>query len=133
MERGEFHDQKRSLLGCTRIDLPPVEWHVDVSRIHSGGHMGRAPAHPSMQPSGVKRWNPKQPTEDPTDGCPAGWYRSIFIGSIYPYLRRRDDHGNRVANLLLDRCDDDLILQLIAYAEEEQERWENYRAETVNA
>lgn len=131
-QKDEWDDAKRSALGCARIDLPPVAWHVDVTRIHSGGHMGRAPAHPSMQPAGIKRWSPQQPTEDPADGCPASWYRSRFIASVMPYLRRRDDNGNRVANLILERCDDDLILQFVAYAEDEQERWESYRAETMS-
>lgn len=131
-QREEWLDEKRSAHGCTRIDLPAVEWHVDAKAIHRGGWMGRAPIPASTASTdGIKR-NPQQPTEDPTHGCPGGAYRSIFVASVMPYLRRRTESGDRVQNLILDRCDDDLILQLVAYAEEEQERWEAYRAETMS-
>lgn len=69
------------------------------------------------------------PTEDPDEGCPGGWYRSRFVDSVLPFLRRRDGNGGRVQNLRLDRTDDDLVIDLVAYLEAEQERWEAYRAE----
>jgi hypothetical protein len=73
-----------------------------------------------------------EPPEDPTEGCPAGWYWSAFVQSVRPYLRRRDQQGNRVANLLLERVEDEVLLALVAYLEDEQERWESYRWETLN-
>lgn len=115
----EWVDDRRAERGCTRIDIPPVEWDVAAVAIHRGGWMGRAPVRETEQ-FGIKI-SPRHPTELPTEGCPGGWYRSRFVASVLPYMRRRDDHGGRVQNHLLDRADDDLIYQLIAYAEEAQE------------
>ena len=56
---------------------------------------------------------PPVPPEDPAEGCPGGYYRSLFVASVAPYLRRRDGQGNRVANPLLDRTDDEVLLQLV--------------------
>lgn len=115
--------------------MPPVRWDVDASKLNAAGWMGRQAITASTALS--ERANPRHPLnyprETPEHGCPGGWYRSVFVTSIYPYLRRRDDHGNRVQNLILDRCDDDLILQLVAYAEDEQERWEGWRAEVMSS
>jgi hypothetical protein len=128
----EWLDEKRSERACTLIDAPLVVARLVHKTIHSGGWMGRAALPGSTPPPpGVQRWATSHPTEDATEGCPGGWYRSLFVASIYPYLRRRDDHGNRVANLLLDRCDDDLVLQLVQYAEDEQERYKGWEAEQM--
>lgn len=85
--------------------------------------MGRLPIHPSQAPIGL-RINPQQPTEDAREGCPGSWYRSRFVATLMPYMRRRAEHGARVPNLLLDRCDDDVIIQLVNYTEEQQEAYE---------
>jgi hypothetical protein len=135
-QKGEWLDHPRSKRGCTRIDLPPVAWDVDANAIHRGGWMGRHPITAAQADAQAARGTrikvaPKYPTEDPDDGCPAGWYRSLFVASLYPYLRRRDSNGNRVANLMLDRTDDDVIVQLAMLAEDEQERWEAYRLEQM--
>lgn len=82
--------------------------------------------------SGLQRFAANYPTEDPAEGCPGGWYRSLFIASILPYLRRRDAQGNRVVNLMLDRCDDELIIAFAMIVEDEQERWESYRLEACS-
>jgi hypothetical protein len=124
----EWSDERRASYGCTRIDLPIVPSKLQPKLIHFGGEMGRAPARMADKPVGVRQWNPKRPTEDPADGCPGGWYRSRFVDSVWPYLRRRDENGNRVANPLLDRCDDDLIIALVLYAEHEDERWWAHRS-----
>lgn len=112
-----------------------MPWDVDVKTIHRGGWMGREPislpAAAAMISRGIKAVNPKRPTEDPDEGCPAGYHRSVFIASLMPYLRRRDGNGGRVANLMLDRTEDDLIVQLAMLFEEHQERFENYRAEVM--
>jgi hypothetical protein len=110
-QKGEWLDHPRAKRGCTRIDLPPAD-----AQAARGTRIKVAP---------------KYPTEDPDDGCPAGWYRSLFVASLYPYLRRRDSNGNRVTNLMLDRTDDDVIVQLAMLAEDEQERWEAYRLEQM--
>lgn len=75
--------------------------------------------------------NPRQPPEDPGDGCPGGWYRSRFVASVYPYLRRRTKDGDRVQNLILDRTDDELMLQWVQYLEEQQESWESYQVQEM--
>jgi hypothetical protein len=96
--------QERIARGCTRADLPPVEWDVSADRIafHVGGRDGQA-----------------EPVED---GCPGGYQRSAFVWSIDRYYRRRDDHGGRISNPHLDRCDDFLVLDAVMYAEDEEER-----------
>ncbi len=120
--RGEWVDKERSRRGCTRVDLPPVPWDVEAKAIHRAGWMGRDPVRESTQ-CGVTI-NPRMPTEDPREGCPGGWYRSNTIASLSPYLRRRDSHGGRVPNPMLDRTDDEVLLQLAMLFEEYSERWE---------
>lgn len=54
------------------------------------------------------------PVEDiAAGGCPGSWYRTAFVESVLRYYRRRDDHGGRVANPLLDRCDDPLVIEAV--------------------
>jgi len=54
---------------------------------------------------------PNEPIED--QGCPAAWYQTDFYLSLSRYYRRRDEHGNRVSNPALDRCDDPLVHEAI--------------------
>lgn len=93
--------------------------------------MGRLPILPEEAPPGL-RINPQRPTEDAREGCPGSWVRSRFVASVIPYLRRRTDGGGRVPNLLLDRCDDDLLVQLVNYTEHEQDAYEAYSAEEIS-
>lgn len=122
--RQEFDDAKRSDYRCTRIDLAPVPWSESGKRVLQGGWMGRSKVD-LVQLEG-RPINPKQPPEDADDGCPGGWYRSRFVASLMPYLRRRTEHGGRVDNLLLSRCTDELILQWVQHLEDQQEHWESY-------
>lgn len=100
--------------------------------------MGRAPISSSAAAaqastiSAAAKVHPDFPTEDASDGCPGGWYRSRFIDSLMPYLRRRDQHGGRVPNMILDRSDDDLIFELVQYAEDQEERYQMHREEVMN-
>ena len=64
----------------------------------------------------------RHPPDDPDEGCPGAWRLSPFVDSLAPFLRRRDDNGNRVANALYDRCDDELIIALVHYYEDEHEQ-----------
>ncbi|MEM6988920.1 MAG: hypothetical protein AAF721_00440 [Myxococcota bacterium] len=64
----------------------------------------------------------RYPPEDPDEGCPGAWRRNRFVGSMLPFLRRRDDHGGRVSNPFHDRCDDELVLALVNFYEDEHER-----------
>lgn len=102
--------QERIARGCTRADLPPVEWDVDADRIsfNVGAHDGQA-----------------EPIEH---GCPGGYQRAPMFGSIDRYIRRRDSNGGRVANPHLDRCDDFLVLDAVLYYEAEQEACRNENA-----
>ena len=131
--KGEWDDSQREIYGCSRGDLDRVEWRIEPKRFQFGGWMGRLPILPP--PGGRYHGapiNPKLPWEDPDDGCPSGWSRSRFVESLYPFLRRRDAQGGRVANPMLDRCDDDTIIQLSMLFEHEQERWENYKLEALS-
>ena len=114
---------KRAALGCTRADLPAVEWDVDeqLVRKHLGRlrRVGEVP-HPWQD-------DPDRMLEEPEDGCPGGDQRSWFVQSLLAgYMRRRDQQGNRVSNLRLDRCDDDLILDAISYFEVEESACASY-------
>lgn len=128
---GGWVDGRRSERGCTRVDLPPVAWHVNAQAIRREGYMGRErlPPGTTVEDGLPVRW--KQPLERPGDGCPGGWYRSRFYWSLAPYLRMRADGGMRVSNPLFEHCEDDLLIQLVLHLEHEQERWEGQRAETI--
>lgn len=111
------------------MDLPPVHWDVDAKSLKRQGWMGRARLPASVRKQAGEDIVPAYPWEDPADGCPGGWYRSLFVYSVETYLRGRTEHGGRNSNPLLDRCDDDLVVQLVLYLEREQERWEAWRSE----
>lgn len=103
-------------MGCTRADLPPVEWDVDEHLLRK--HLGRI-RRGGESPSG--EGDPDRLPEDPADGCPGGDQRSFFVQSLLAFgYRRRDQHGNRVSNLRLERCEDELIIDAIAYFEAEE-------------
>ena len=91
--------------------------------------MGRHRLPPNVGKLAGIEVNPAQPFDDPAEGCPGGWYRSLFVESVLPYLRTRATGGVRNSNPLLDRCEDDLVIQLVLYLEQEQERWETWREE----
>ncbi len=60
-----------------------------------------------------------RPTEDIRgEGCPGGWYRSGFVASLHKFRRRGAD--TRTENLLLSRSLDRLVIEAIAYLEDEE-------------
>jgi hypothetical protein len=122
---------KRSERGCTRVDLEPVAWHVSAQRIRVAGYMGRRSLPPGTESEDGMRVSWRYPAERPEGGCPGGWYRSRFVASVWPFLRRRSEHGVYNANPFFDRCDDELVLALVLHLEHEQERWESWRWEQV--
>lgn len=64
------------------------------------------------------------------DGCPGAWYRTAFVESLLRYRRRPCEGGGRVSNPLLDRCDDEWIVEAVA----ELERWEDaWASEHIDA
>lgn len=101
------------------------------------GWMGAAPIGPdeaaAMSRARGLRISPTHPTEDPADGCPGGWIRSAFALSVLPFVRIRTEGGGRNPNLLLERADDDLLIQWVQTFEAEQERWEAWRWEQQSA
>lgn len=125
--RDGWDDHARSLHGCTRVDLEPVAWDVDVKRIAAQGWMG-AP-HLPLHITAIRgrAINPREPWESPEQGCPGGWYRSRFVASVNPYVRARCEGGARVEHLLLARTDDEFLLQCVLVVEHEQDRWETTR------
>ncbi len=52
------------------------------------------------------------------EGCPGGWYRCGFVRSLHKFRRRGTE--TRTENLLLSRCPDRLVLESIAYLEDEE-------------
>lgn len=91
--------------------------------------MGRPPLSAKVTVQAGEPINPQQPWELPEEGCPGGWYRGRFVASLHQYLRTRTEHGGRNSNPLLDRCDDELIVQLVLYLEHEQESALTWREE----
>lgn len=51
-------------------------------------------------------------------GCPGAWYRTAFVDSLLRYYRRRDRNGNRIENLLLSRCTDELVIEAVTALED---------------
>lgn len=84
-------------------------------------YVGREPE-PGLTVIGRARVNWRRPPEDPDEGCPGAWRVCRFVRSLYPFLRRRDDHGGRVSNAMYDRCEDELVLALVHHYEDEHER-----------
>lgn len=92
--------------------------------------MGR---YPDPQIPAEQNRTPQLPLEDPDAGCPGSWYRTRFMASLSPYLRRvrpMGDGWDRDSNPLLDRCEDDLVVQWVLYFELEQNRALHRIAET---
>lgn len=123
-----YDDAARAARGCTRIDLPQVEWDVSAGLLRRG-YMGRGPLPPGVTMEEGHRLNPRKPLERLSDGCPGGWYRSRFVWGLDRYMRVRVEGGQRVSNPLLDRCEDDFILQCERLYVQEQERAAAYRVE----
>lgn len=70
----------------------------------------------------------QQPLEPADDGCPAGWAASPFCTSVWRYVRRRTEGGGRVDNPFFDAATWQ-AQEAAMYLEDEQERWQHYRAE----
>lgn len=112
--RGE-NTGERALRGCTRADLPAVEWDVEAERI--GFYHGRSRDHERPGLGTAER-----PSELPENGCPGGYQRARLLGSLSRFYRRRTDDGNRVASPFFDKCDDWLVHTAVMYLEREEER-----------
>ncbi len=112
----ELNNGRRALRGCTRVDLPDVEWEIDPEEL--GFYMGReADRRLHLK---VSDW--QRPGEDIDEGCPGGYQRAPLLGPLNRFYRRRTEGGGRVSNPFFDACDDALILSAILYLEHEEER-----------
>lgn len=88
--------------------FPRERWGEEVSA--PTPWMGRAPCY-ELEESDA-RW--RRPAEDiEHEGCPGGWYRTAFVESLRPYMRRGDGKGGRVSNRLLEMCDDRFVVACI--------------------
>lgn len=136
--RKRWDHKARAVRGCTRDDLGPVEWDVDVTLLRR--FQGRDPdpeldaatwkLHPGMQNSLDQPWW-RTPGEEPSEGCPAGWARCAFAESIVPYIRNRTEHGGRVENMRLSECEDRLVKDAALYYEDCEERLSGYRQRLI--
>jgi hypothetical protein len=91
---------------------------VELDELELRQHLGRVRRAGELSDGGD---DPDRLGEDPSDGCPGGDQRCWFVQSLLAtYYRRRDQQGNRVTNIRLERCDDDLIIDAIAYFEAEE-------------
>lgn len=70
---------------------------------------------PVIQPERIKR-----PPETHDEGCPGGWYRCNFVDSMLRYERRMSSDGVFSHNILLDRCNDRLIIEATQYLEQQR-------------
>ena len=106
---------------CTLPGFDRSRWTGErLYRIHMG-----APRRYDLE---GKRGDWSHPVEDiERGGCPGAWYRTPFVASLLGFYRRRDQHGGRVANPALDRCDDPLVHEAIAELEAfEDAAWGDY-------
>jgi len=71
-----------------------------------------------------------EPTEPNDDGCPGGWYRTAFAASVRRYHRPVAD-GVYSPNLQLDRCDDRLVHEAVAYFEHQRARHRAWADELI--
>ncbi|HUU96313.1 MAG TPA: hypothetical protein VM487_11280 [Phycisphaerae bacterium] len=72
-----------------------------------------------------------EPHERSADGCPGGWYRTPYVDSVAPYLRRRTEGGGRVENPLFTTAPMQVQAAVMHY-EAEQERWHAHKAEVTH-
>ncbi len=116
----QWKHQEREQRGCTRADLDPVPWDVDISRMFH--YMGREDCHEyNGKLYHGHQVDYRYMPEDPDDGCPGGWYRCRYIYSLMPYFRLRTQSGDRVENLHLRHITNSRIIEAVHYFEGERE------------
>lgn len=120
-EGGQWDPLERAARGCTRDDLPPVEWDVSADRL--GHYLGR-PADRSLEGQVFGSW--EEPSEDFEEGCPGGWRRTAFVDSVVRHSRKRTKDGNRVGNPFFDRIEDELLLAAVLCFEAQEDACVSY-------
>ena len=114
-------DKRRRVWKCTLFGYPRFRWDAKY-----GGplvHMGSLPVYDPE--TAARLGNPLYPEELGDEGCPGGWYRCSFIASLLKYARLLTE-GGFSSNILLDRCEDRLVIEAIQYLETEKLRSSNY-------
>lgn len=124
---GTWNDAARSARGCTRAGLYPVRRKPTADGLYEltfgTAYMGRYPDR-ALEGEAYLGMpvNWQQPLEDPAEGCPGAQYRVEFVDSLDPYIRRRTETGDRVANPAFDAADG-FVQSAAMHFEHEQERW----------
>lgn len=86
-----------------------------------GGWTGREQPHTDeVDPEHYPGGRVDKPCESKREGCPGGWYRSEFAYSISRYTRVATESGY-ASNPLLDRCDDEHIIEAVRYLEQQEQ------------
>lgn len=117
---GDWEPIERAARGCSRADLPAVQW--DVSRDRVCFHLGRhkEPSLIGKADSTTGPWD--APFEDPAEGCPGGYAICPFVLSVLRFYRRRDKQGGRVPNPLFERADW-LTQTAVMFLEQYEDAW----------
>jgi hypothetical protein len=122
-------------MGCTRPDLPPITWQIrrralltrpKANPINCSIYFGRYPDPALEGTEDLIKVHPEYPHEPTADGCPGGWYRTAYMDSVFPYLRRRTTAGGRVDNPRFTGAGWQ-VQAAVMYFEHEEERWHAYR------
>jgi len=126
---GKWIPERRASRGCNLPGLPSVPHAPTVAglwEVKGSPYMGRQP---NKALAGTRALDlpvsPVAPWEPPEDGCPGAWYRTKYIDSIWPYVRRRTGDGGRVPNPRFDAADWQ-IQGAVMRLEAEEERWHSY-------
>ena len=129
---GSWRGARRAQRGCTRVDLPRVEWDIDLKKLlleptrRADIFFGQERKITEDERRRIRRVssgiNPEK-IEDPEQGCPAGWYYTRFVNSVFPYLRRRTSSGGRVDNPRFNAAPP-VVQRAVLYFEDQQEEAE---------
>jgi hypothetical protein len=112
-ESGGLDDGAREAMNCTLAasPIPESRWRsAELIPIHMGL--------PTRWDRDGRDVDFMRPLEDIAgEGCPGGWYRCGFVRSLHKFRRRGEA---RTENLLLSRSTDRLVLEAVAYLEDEE-------------
>lgn len=104
--RGDADYEQQRQYRCTFPLFREGDWYGVDTAPHD--YMGLPPEHAA---NGDVEEFPQEPM---ADGCPGGWYRCEFVQSLHQYFR-----NGTLDNPLLARCDDTLVLEAVAYYEQQ--------------
>lgn len=110
---------RQAMFRCPVVASARSRWRLPGSGF--AVHMGADPDYDTDE---------QEPHESTEDGCPGGWYRTRFILSVGRYTRPCAD-GVYSPNLMLDRSDDPLVHEAVAYYEMQQSRHRQWAHEKI--